>query len=137
MQTDILDLLTKYDVPTPRYTSYPTVPFWNFQSLSLEDWKTSVINTYQKENGEICLYIHLPFCEELCTYCACNKRITTNHNVETPYLESVLKEWKMYLQLFNSKPKIREIHLGGGTPTFFHRNILHNSLLQLLPMLLL
>lgn len=119
MQTDILDLLTKYDVPTPRYTSYPTVPFWNFQSLSLEDWKTSVINTYKKENGEICLYIHLPFCEELCTYCACNKRITTNHTVEAPYLESVLKEWKMYLQLFNSKPKIREIHLGGGTPTFF------------------
>lgn len=65
------------------------------------------------------MYIHLPFCEELCTYCACNKRITKNHAVETPYLESVLKEWNLYRALFSSPPKIREIHLGGGTPTFF------------------
>ena len=119
MSAELLSLLTKYDVPTPRYTSYPTVPFWNFDTLSLADWKQSVINTFTAENGELCLYIHLPFCEELCTYCACNKRITKNHAVETPYLESVLKEWQLYFSLFPSKPTIREIHLGGGTPTFF------------------
>jgi len=119
MSADLITLLKKYDIPTPRYTSYPTVPFWNFNTLTVEDWKQSVIQTYEAERGEICLYIHLPFCEELCTFCACNKRITKNHGVETPYLESVLKEWNMYFSLFKSKPTIREIHLGGGTPTFF------------------
>jgi len=65
------------------------------------------------------LYIHLPFCESLCTFCACHKRITKRHSVEEPYLETVLKEWKLYCDLFDAKPIIREIHLGGGTPTFF------------------
>lgn len=79
-----------------------------------------------EENGEICLYIHLPFCEELCTYCACNKRITKNHKVERPYLKSVLKEWEMYRSIFPDRPKIKEIHLGGGTPTFFSpENLAH------------
>jgi oxygen-independent coproporphyrinogen-3 oxidase len=67
------------------------------------------------------------FCEELCTYCACNKRITKNHAVETPYLESILQEWQMYLQLFDNKPIIKEIHLGGGTPTFFRPKTCNTS----------
>lgn len=115
-----MNLLQKYNVQIPRYTSYPTVPAW--QTLpSQEDWKTHVKATFTKTNKSngISLYIHLPFCESLCTYCACNTRITVNHKVEGPYLESVLAEWKLYLALFNDKPVIKEIHLGGGTPTFF------------------
>lgn len=119
MDQDILGLLKKYDLPLPRYTSYPTVPYWEKETLSTESWKQSVVETFKKENGELCIYIHLPFCENLCTFCACNKRITTNHKVEEPYLVSVLKEWDMYRALLPDKPKIREIHLGGGTPTFF------------------
>lgn len=119
MSQELLTLLNKYDVPAPRYTSYPTVPFWEASTLTTDVWKKSVTETFVAENGELCLYIHLPFCEELCTYCACNKRITKNHKVETPYLDSVLKEWQMYFKLFPGKPVIREIHLGGGTPTFF------------------
>lgn len=119
MQNDILPLLHKYDVPLPRYTSYPTVPYWNSDSFSVPVWLDSVRSLFNDENGEICIYIHLPFCEDLCTYCACNKRITKNHKVETPYLKSVLKEWEMYRSLFPTRPVIREIHLGGGTPTFF------------------
>jgi oxygen-independent coproporphyrinogen-3 oxidase len=119
MPTDLTSLLHKYDVPLPRYTSYPTVPYWDFESINPEIWKNAVRQTYLNENGEICLYIHLPFCEELCTYCACNKRITKNHAVEEPYLEAVLREWRMYLELLPGTPVIREIHLGGGTPTFF------------------
>jgi oxygen-independent coproporphyrinogen-3 oxidase len=65
------------------------------------------------------LYIHLPFCESLCTYCACNTRITVNHQVEKPYINALLQEWAIYLNTFSSKPNIKEIHLGGGTPTFF------------------
>ncbi len=119
MDEEILTLLNKYDLPLPRYTSYPTVPYWDHKTLTLDSWKHSILDTFKKENGELCIYIHLPFCENLCTFCACNKRITTNHKVEEPYLETVLKEWDMYRALLPSPPIIREIHLGGGTPTFF------------------
>lgn len=114
-----LALLQKYDVPTPRYTSYPTVPYWDFSTLSIEAWKRAVVNSFEAENGELCIYIHLPFCENMCTFCACNKRITVNHAVEDPYIAAVLKEWRMYRALLPQQPLIREIHLGGGTPTFF------------------
>lgn len=113
-------LIRKYNVPGPRYTSYPTVPFWK-EELDLTGWKKQLKHTFDitnKENG-ISLYIHLPFCESLCTYCGCTTRITINHAVEKPYIETVLKEWKLYLDLFEDVPEITEIHLGGGTPTFF------------------
>ena len=113
------DILRKYDVALPRYTSYPTVPFWDFSGFSVASWKEELKKRFKVEQGEISIYIHLPFCEELCTYCACNKRITKNHSVEIPYLKAVLHEWKLYKSLFPSRPVIREIHLGGGTPTFF------------------
>ena len=114
-------LVNKYNIPGPRYTSYPTVPFWDESGFSAEQWKESVIRSFQESNDEegISLYIHLPFCEQLCTFCACHKRITKQHSVETPYLETVLKEWDLYLKIFEKKPKIKELHLGGGTPTFF------------------
>lgn len=114
-------LIDKYNIPGPRYTSYPTVPYWDESSFSPEKWKESVIRSFNESNSEegISIYIHLPFCEALCTFCACHKRITKQHSVEIPYLESVLKEWKLYLELFNGKPKLKELHLGGGTPTFF------------------
>ena len=94
---------------------------WNHKPPDLELWKSSVARAFNESSeGGVSLYIHLPFCEELCTYCACNKRITKNHTVEVPYITHLLKEWDMYLELFGAMPKIREIHLGGGTPTFFH-----------------
>jgi oxygen-independent coproporphyrinogen-3 oxidase len=119
MNSSILPLLSKYDKPIPRYTSYPTVPYWKPETVNEEIWKNSVVNTLARENGELCVYIHLPYCENLCTFCACNKRITKNHKVEDRYIDAVLKEWKMYKELMDLKPIIREIHLGGGTPTFF------------------
>ena len=115
MDNSILSLLKKYDVPTPRYTSYPTVPYWDFSSIDQSKWKQSVINTFNSEKGELCIYIHLPFCENLCTFCACNKRITKNHTVEDPYIRSVLKEWQIYRSFLPALPVIKEIHLGGGT----------------------
>ncbi len=114
-------LIDKYNIPGPRYTSYPTVPYWDESTFSPEKWKESVIRSFNESNPEegISIYIHLPFCEALCTFCACHKRITKQHSVEIPYLESVLKEWRLYLELFSEKPKLKELHLGGGTPTFF------------------
>ena len=114
------NLIQKYNVPGPRYTSYPTVPYWS-ETPTEENWKLHVKNAFDRSNLDqgISLYIHLPFCESLCTYCACNTRITINHAVEKPYIEALLKEWKMYRKVFQEIPVIREIHLGGGTPTFF------------------
>jgi oxygen-independent coproporphyrinogen-3 oxidase len=115
-----MNLLDKYNVQIPRYTSYPTVPAWHSNPTE-ELWKERVKTTFRKTNKSngISLYIHLPYCESLCTYCACNTRITVNHKVEIPYINSVLAEWKLYIDLFEEKPVIKEIHLGGGTPTFF------------------
>ena len=132
-------LIDKYNIPGPRYTSYPTVPYWENENFTSEKWQSTVIRAFNESNAEegISIYIHLPFCENLCTFCACHKRITKQHSVETPYLESVLKEWNLYLDLFSQsaisnqqsaeqkaecgkqKAKLKELHLGGGTPTFF------------------
>lgn len=119
-QNELMDntLLKKYNIAAPRYTSYPTVPYWQEEKPTESDWLTAVKRAFGK-NNEISLYIHLPYCESLCTYCGCNKRITKNHKVELPYIEAILKEWDLYLQALPSKPRIKELHLGGGTPTFF------------------
>jgi len=114
-------LVDKYHVAAPRYTSYPTVPYWDKDTFDETKWADSVRNTFNMSNTAdgISLYIHLPFCESLCTYCGCNTRITRNHGVEEPYIRALLKEWQSYLKVFGGKPVIRELHLGGGTPTFF------------------
>lgn len=111
-------LLEKYNVAAPRYTSYPTVPYWQEEAPSQPAWEANVLQAFS-QGREISLYIHLPYCESLCTYCGCNKRITKNHAVEQPYIDSVLAEWKMYRDLLPGRPVLRELHLGGGTPTFF------------------
>lgn len=121
-------LVNKYNIAGPRYTSYPTVPYWNPEMFSLKNWKESLVNSFKESNSKegISLYIHLPFCESLCTFCGCNKRITKQHNVESTYIIAVLKEWSLYLELFDEKPLIKELHLGGGTPTFFNpENLKH------------
>jgi oxygen-independent coproporphyrinogen-3 oxidase len=116
-----ISLIQKYNVPGPRYTSYPTVPYWEENLFSLEQWKSTFIKSFNESSASegISLYIHLPFCESMCTFCGCNKRITKNHEVENPYILAVLKEWNLYCDLLPNKPIIKEIHLGGGTPTFF------------------
>lgn len=115
----VLDkLVHKYDVAVPRYTSYPSLPHWHNMPDALQ-WETLVKQHLESSKEGIALYMHLPFCERLCTYCGCNTRITVNHQVEEPYILSLLNEWQHYITVFGKKPLIKEIHLGGGTPTFF------------------
>ncbi|MES1219714.1 MAG: oxygen-independent coproporphyrinogen III oxidase, partial [Bacteroidota bacterium] len=122
IQTVYIDplLIKKYNQPVPRYTSYPTVPFWQNEIDHIK-WQEQFSQQFIAANATkgISLYIHLPFCESLCTYCGCNKKITSNHSVEEQYLDAIEKEWKLYRKLMKQPPVIREIHLGGGTPTFF------------------
>lgn len=114
------ELVSKYNVAAPRYTSYPTVPFWDNDSFSAKPWIDRLKFTYlQHQNKGISLYVHLPFCESLCTYCGCNTRITKNHQVEEPYIAHILKEWDLYKEALGMDIVISEIHFGGGTPTFF------------------
>ena len=118
---NLSELIKKYNVPVPRYTSYPTVPLWENPSDLQQKWPEIVKKTFDATNAEkgISLYLHLPFCESLCTYCGCFQHITINHSVEEKYINCLLKEWEGYLKVFEEAPQIREIHLGGGTPTFF------------------
>ncbi|RYY41324.1 MAG: oxygen-independent coproporphyrinogen III oxidase [Chitinophagaceae bacterium] len=126
-------LIRKYNQPVPRYTSYPTVPYWH-DGADAEAWKERFARQFHEENHThgISLYLHLPFCESLCTYCGCNKKITTNHSVEDPYMQALLKEWKLYRKVMQQTPVIRELHLGGGTPTFFSPQNLKRMLTELL-----
>lgn len=128
-----MSLISKYNIPVPRYTSYPTVPFWE-KTPTEDEWLSLVKQTFKASNKTegISLYLHLPFCESLCTYCACNTRITVNHKVEEPYIQALIKEWKIYLSHFDEKPNIKEIHLGGGTPTFFSASNLNYLLTEIL-----
>lgn len=121
-------LVQKYNVPGPRYTSYPTVPYWNETDFTYDAWISTLKKSFIESNDSegISLYIHLPFCESLCTFCGCHKRITKNHGLEDPYISGVLKEWSLYCDLLGEKPRIKEIHLGGGTPTFFSINNLED-----------
>lgn len=128
-------LIQKYNVSGPRYTSYPTVPFWKNNDLKQQEWINSIHANFKFfHSNEISLYIHLPYCESLCTFCGCHKRITKNHAVETPYIDAVIQEWKTYCSLLDFKPIIRELHLGGGTPTFFQPNELKRLLEEIFSM---
>ncbi|WP_419701550.1 oxygen-independent coproporphyrinogen III oxidase [Mucilaginibacter sp. NFX135] len=134
MENRLKKLSDKYNVAVPRYTSYPTMPYWDSHTFNTASWKESVKCSFDESNeaSGISLYIHLPFCENLCTYCGCNTRITKNHRVEEPYIAAVLKEWQLYRDIFKKTPLIREIHLGGGTPTFFSVHNLHKLINGLL-----
>lgn len=110
----------KYNRPVPRYTSYPTIPFWNDLD-NADRWISIFKERFDEENpaNGVSIYIHLPFCESLCSYCGCNKKITQNHSVEEDYSIALEKEWMMYKKFMAQTPVIRELHIGGGTPTFF------------------
>jgi oxygen-independent coproporphyrinogen-3 oxidase len=126
---NLTDLIAKYDVPAPRYTSYPTVPYWD-EMPNETLWQEHLQSSLSKKNGSWSLYLHIPFCETLCTFCGCNTIITRDHKKEVPYIETMLQEWALYLEKVPAlrTAKLKHLHLGGGTPTFLSAE----SLLKLL-----
>lgn len=127
------DLLAKYDVPAPRYTSYPTVPYWE-TTPETSQWITHLKTTLQKNSSGWSLYLHIPYCESLCTFCGCNNIITKDHKRETPYVDMILKEWQLYLDQVPELKTVplKHIHLGGGTPTFLSAESLVSLLTPIL-----
>jgi oxygen-independent coproporphyrinogen-3 oxidase len=113
--------LAKYDVAGPRYTSYPTVPYWE-DTPTEPQWLERVGAALRRSaiSGHgASVYVHVPFCRALCTFCGCNTRVTRTHAIIRPYLQAVLREYAMYRERLGvAQPAIGEFHLGGGTPTF-------------------
>src|SRR3984885_193871 len=111
------DTLQKYDVAGPRYTSYPTVPQWSGEITG--DVYASALKFFGRNDKTLSLYIHIPFCEQLCYFCACNKVIrASEERVGDEFLEHLFKEMDLVAKFIQRRKLIRQLHLGGGTPTY-------------------
>jgi oxygen-independent coproporphyrinogen-3 oxidase len=109
-------LLEKYNIPGPRYTSYPTVPAWS-ESVGPAGYGQSL--ALLKASEPLSLYFHLPFCERLCHFCGCMQVITKDHSRSRPYVNTVLKEMEQVRTFLPHSPgEVQQIHFGGGTPNF-------------------
>ncbi|MBK7547471.1 MAG: oxygen-independent coproporphyrinogen III oxidase [Rhodoferax sp.] len=114
------DLLRRYDVAGPRYTSYPTADRF-VEAFGADEYAQALT---QRRSGAaamalpLSLYVHIPFCESLCYYCACNKIITKHHDRATPYLRYLSREVDLHVERIGLGQTISQLHFGGGSPTF-------------------
>ncbi|VAW46059.1 Coproporphyrinogen III oxidase, oxygen-independent [hydrothermal vent metagenome] len=113
-------LIKRYNQSGPRYTSYPTAVQFD-EDFGIEDYKSAAQRSNKSDRG-LSLYFHIPFCDTVCFFCACNKVWTRDRSKTTPYLERLFKEIEMQSNLFDSNRKVEQLHLGGGTPTFINNN---------------
>ena len=111
-----LDLIKRYDKAGPRYTSYPTAVQFS-EDFSSDDYRRNAALSNQSGQA-LSLYFHLPFCDTICYYCACNKIITKDRTRADPYLRRLHREIEMQSALFDPERKVNQLHWGGGTPTF-------------------
>ena len=111
-------LIRQYDLSGPRYTSYPTAPQFS-ETFSAEDFNTAVERSNASQRP-LSLYFHIPFCDTLCFYCGCNKVVTNNKGRAKPYLDSVVREVAMQAERFDTRRPVKQLHWGGGTPTFIN-----------------
>lgn len=111
------ELLDRYNVPGPRYTSYPTAPEWN-DSFGPADYE-GTLEASNATRHPLSLYMHLPFCERLCLFCGCNVVISKNHDVSIPYLKMLKWEIDQIARRLDRSRPVVQFHWGGGTPTYF------------------
>jgi oxygen-independent coproporphyrinogen III oxidase len=109
-------LISKYDQAGPRYTSYPTALQFN-EGFTETDYRTQTA-LLKNSIAPLSLYLHIPFCHDICYYCACNKIVTTKRQDARQYLDYLHQELALQGQLFSSHRKVTQLHWGGGTPTF-------------------
>ena len=120
------DLIKKYDKSGPRYTSYPTAIQFS-ENFGEQDYFQQV-KLSNERNTPLSLYFHIPFCDTICYYCGCNKIVTKNRNHAQPYLDAVYKELALQGSLFKATRIVKQLHWGGGTPTF----ISHEQMTELM-----
>ncbi|GHU05881.1 hypothetical protein AGMMS49960_22260 [Betaproteobacteria bacterium] len=118
-------LIRRFDINGPRYTSYPTADRFveAFNARALEDWlgKRGVGGV----SKPLSLYFHIPFCNTICYYCACNKIITKDHGRSAKYLNYIDKEIRLQAAALGGARQVAQLHLGGGTPTFLSHEEMH------------
>ena len=112
------EMIQRYNRPGPRYTSYPTVPVWKEGEFA-DDYAASLHKEGQNEQP-LSLYVHIPFCQQLCTFCGCNKYITNNQNIVEKYLTALEQEIAGVAERLGQRKELAQIHFGGGTPTFLN-----------------
>lgn len=115
--TVTLDLLNKYNVPGPRYTSYPTAPEWS-DDFGPADFERALAQVEATSTRPISLYFHIPFCESLCLFCGCNVAIHRRKEVAVPYLEHLRHEIERLSGRVPRQRPVVQLHWGGGTPTY-------------------
>lgn len=117
-----LGLLQKFDVAGPRYTSYPTADRF-VEAFGDEEYKRTLAQRFNEEGARpqpLSLYVHIPFCDSLCYYCACNKVITKHHSRSAEYLRYLALELALHTDLIGKGRTVSQLHLGGGSPTFMN-----------------
>jgi oxygen-independent coproporphyrinogen-3 oxidase len=111
-----ITLLEKYSQPGPRYTSYPTAPYFTEQ-FGEKEWRTELAQS-QSGGRDLSLYVHIPFCDTLCYYCGCNMVATRDYTKAGHYLDYLLREIDAIAELVGPDRIVRQLHWGGGTPTY-------------------
>jgi len=115
------ETILKFDTPGPRYTSYPTAPVWT--DAVNEAVYVQKLADFGASDKTLSLYIHIPFCQSLCTYCGCNVVIRKkDERFGDEYIEYLDKEMALVYKHFGRRKKVRQLHWGGGTPTFLYNN---------------
>ncbi|MHB1186968.1 oxygen-independent coproporphyrinogen III oxidase [Thiobacillus sp.] len=117
MTTNSLELLQKYSVPGPRYTSYPTAPYFH-TGFGEADWDQAL--AAPAPDRGLSLYAHIPFCDSLCYYCGCNMVATHDYSKTQPYLATLEREMARTAQRVDPVRVVRQLHWGGGTPTYLN-----------------
>jgi oxygen-independent coproporphyrinogen-3 oxidase len=119
MTTDSIsrEVLDRYNRPGPRYTSYPTVPFWS-KEFGEADYRQTLADLAQRPDEPLSVYVHLPFCSQRCHYCGCNATVTNRDEVVDAYLDRVEREINMVLEIVGQQRRVVQLHWGGGTPNF-------------------
>ena len=124
-------LIARYGGTGPRYTSYPTALHFSEEFTAGEYQKHALRSNEVLNPPPLSLYVHIPFCQSLCYYCACHKIITRNTNRVSTYLDYLYDEIDMQAALFDDDRVVEQIHYGGGTPTYLSDKQLHDLLAHL------
>jgi oxygen-independent coproporphyrinogen-3 oxidase len=120
-----LNLIKKYNVPGPRYTSYPTAPHFS-ESFGVDDWEKKIAENNKTNSRDLSLYFHIPFCDTLCWFCGCTVVITRRQGKIEDYLDYLFKEIDLIKERLHPERKVVQLHFGGGTPTYLSpQQILH------------
>lgn len=122
-------LIRRYDTPGPRYTSYPTAVQFNDKVTSFD--LLHALRESRKARRPLSLYVHVPFCANICYYCACNKVITKDRGRALPYLERLEREVELIACHLDPQQKVEQLHFGGGTPTFLSHDELRRLMTHL------